>query len=435
MRTHISLEELFRLLPRLDELDVLRASIMSAAVPDPQKEWASSSSYTTVDKRVLSRETVNATLAATEAALTQHVARTFAGIHDMVDHYWAGDEGATACELIAMGEQEEARSQLARARVLYATALSMSMPLAEKAPQILALRRVARVLFHEGEFQQARDYYARSAELARAAGESRSEVIACTGMGNVLVLQGRWAEAEACYRAALALIDASDAQDLKLERGQIYNNLGSVTMRLARLEEAEEWLSRARELWQWVDSPADLAICCHHQGLLRIRQGRLSEAKEVLLAALDLPSPRAVRSVVATDLSDLFLREGRLTQAEEWGREAETHAIASGSPYQMSHMYGGLGNIARARGDEGGITFFEKAIEIARASGQAIAEGEALMDYALLRADIGQSDEAISYLERAREIFIDLGAEHDLARLQEVEAEVRSHLPLAAAGD
>jgi tetratricopeptide (TPR) repeat protein len=435
MRAHVALEEIDRLLPRLEELEGLRGGLTTAAVPDPQKEWASSRAYATIDKRVLTCEVVERTLDEAEAAVKEQVSTLFGGLRALVKHHWRGEEAAAAQDLISLGEAEESRSQFVRARTLYCAALTASLPLADKSPQILALRRIARALFNEGQLNDGREYYARSAELARAAGEVRSEIIARTGIGNVLVFQGRWAEATAAYQSALLLLETANGSAYALERGHLYNNLGMVHVRTGELDEAEKWLSLGRELWSRLDSPVDSAIWGHVMGLLRTQQGQLDEARDVLLRAIALPVPPTIRSVIATDLSDLYLREGLLTQAEQWGREAETYAIASGSPYQISHMYAGLGNIARARGDDGGITFFEKAVETARVNGQGIAEGEALTDYALLRASMGQPDEAQAYLERAREIFVELGAAHDLARVEEALESIAPAPPLAAAGD
>jgi len=106
-------------------------------------------------------------------------------------------------------------------------------------------------------------------------------------------------------------------------------------------------------------------------------------------------------------------------QAEQWGREAEEHAIAARSPYHLARMYQGRGNIARARRDEGGFTFFEKALQIARDKGYRLLEGETLLEYALLRSQSGETEEAQAYLECARDIFVELGTVHEQVRAEQ----------------
>lgn len=425
-RSSVPLEELYRLLPDLEELEVLRLSIVGASVPDPGKEWASSSAYTTIDKRIVSYDGLESTLQDAEEALHEHVSRFFSAYRKLFRSFWAGDDGDVAHGLLRLGEQEHARGRNLRARQLFEAALNLSLPLTDKGPQILALRRIAKTLIDLGELHEALRYYNRSAEIASNVGDLRAEVAARTGSGNVLLFQGRWTESEEQYLSVLSRIDAGDDDSLRLERGQLYNNLGTATARQNRPEEAERWFAQALELWSTLDAPLDLAICYHSQALLWQGRGQRSEARENFERALALAIPAVPRAVVATDLAVCFAEDGALSQAEVCGREAESIAIAARSPYALSHMYRGLGNIARVQEDEGGVTFFEKALEIATAAELPFAESEILVDYALLRSKIGEKEEALSYLQRAKEIFTVLGAVHELARAEQLSEEIRN---------
>jgi tetratricopeptide (TPR) repeat protein len=443
MRRSVALEDLFRLLPELEELEDLRAALMVAAVPDVEKEWASSSAYTTISRRMVTRSAAEASLRAAEEALHRRTTDNFARLRRVFDEYWREDAAAAARELVALGEEEEGRTRVQRALATQRAALTLSLPLADKSPQILALRRIARVLAQSGDLSEAGDYYARSADLARASGDLRGELIARTGSGNVLMYQGRFAEAEACYRLALGLLGDGNHLDFKLERGQLYNNLGSNQMHLDRLEESEEWLARAQEIWSVVDSPVDLGVWHHNVGMVRYKAGDLDAAREMLEKGVELPVPPALRSMIATDLAEVLLSSGMVTLAETVGREAETYAIASRSPYHISHMYCCLGALAAAQGDEGGIIFYEKALEIATEANHALAESEALLGYGVFRAQMGAKEEAEALLERAREMFIDLGSADELARTEQALERIKESVPaplpatgpLAAAGD
>jgi tetratricopeptide (TPR) repeat protein len=443
MRNNIALEDLFRLLPDGEELEDLRAALMIAAVPDSEKEWASSSAYATVGRRVVTPPVLERTLRDAEDAIHRRIADTFERLRRASDRFWDEDAGAAALELVALGDEEENRIRPLRALSAHHAALMLSLPLADKNPQILALRRIARVLWHAGELSEAGDYYARSAELARAAGDLRGEVIARTGSGNVMMFQGRFTDAEACYRVALALLGDCNHLELQLERGHLYNNLGGTLMHLDRLDEADEWLSRAQEIWFTLDSPVDLGVWHHNVGLLRCKAGDLEAGRDMLLKGMQLPVPPALRSMIATDLAEMLLASGMVTRAEEIGREAETYALASRSPYHISHMYRCLGTLAAARGDEGGITFYEKALEIASQANHGLAEGEALLSYGVFRAEMGATDEAVALVERAREIFTGLGSAGGVTRAEQalnvIEAPspiaLAPSLPLAATGD
>lgn len=445
-RAEATVEEIRGLLPDLDDLEVLRLRLIAEAVRDPGKEWDSSKRFATVDKRLVSPAGAARALAEAKQALHEYVDTLHAGLLPIFESIFADDRDAVARHLVALGERLEASGRVDAARRCYRAALKASFPLAEKGPQVLALRRIGRVSLHLGDFQEAVSYYERSAEMARDSGDLHGEVVARTGLGNARVWQGRWAEGEACYHEALALADAADAGALALERGQIYNNLGNLTTRLQRLDEAEGWFESALRVWETHSSPEDLAICLHNHGNLREAQGRWDEARRGYEGALKLPIPPAVRAIIATDYAEWWLHEGHLTQAEEYGRVAEEHAIAAGSPYTLGHMYLGRGRIAHALGAADGFTFFEKALEIAREKGYPYLEAETLLDYAALRAQNDGAEEATAYLERACEILRGLGAVGELERAKAALEELRAgsgdlsghpsgQSPLAAAGD
>lgn len=437
-RSEATVEQLLQLLPGMEELEILRLRLIASAVPDPGKAWDSSSAYATVDKRILTPEDVMRSLDAAEAALRDYVSLLHDGLRPAFRAFFAGDAGGAARHLVALGEEHEGAGRARGAYQCYRAALALALPLGDKGPQILALRRLGRVALSLAQFAEATASYERSAELARDSGDLRSEVVARTGAGNVSIYQGRWAQAERTYREALELVDSShEGGALALERGQLFNNLGNVATRVSRLDEAEAWLGRALSLWREVSSPGDEAVCLMNLGHLRETQGRLGDTRAAYEAALALPIPPAMKSLVAADLAEVSLKEGYVARAEELARVSEEHAIASSSPYTLGYMYRSRGNLARANNDEDGFTFYEKALEIARDKGYPSLEAETLADYAVLRRHTGGGEEAEAYLERARELFEQLGAAHSLASVRRALEGLRgaSSVPATASGN
>jgi tetratricopeptide (TPR) repeat protein len=431
-RDRNTVEDLLRLLPGLEELEELRLAIVGAAELDPAKRWESSSAVSTIDKRVVPAERIEAVIDEAKTALHGYVDSLFAGLRPVLGAVGSGNGDAAARHLIGLGERLEATGRLRKARQCFDVALTLALPLPDKALQILALRRIARVAQTLGELQEALDYYRRSAGLARDAQELGGEVIALTGWGNVLAVQGRWEEAERQYRAALARLESGGAEEaLRLQRGQLFNNLGMITTHLRRLPEAEAWFDRALELWTLAAPPTDLAICYHNLGLLREQQGERDEARRIYEQALALDIPAALRAAIAIEIADLHLKENRVRQAERWGRVAEQHAIAARSPYYLGEMYRGLGNIARAQGTDAFI-FYEKALEIAQQKEYLLLEAQTLMEYALFRTQNGGAEEAVSYLERAGEIFGSLNAVHEEQRARRLREELAEKIASAA---
>lgn len=434
VRSEATVEELLALVPEMDELELLRLRVMREAVPDPERAWDSSSAYTTVDKRIVSAEDMERSLREAEESLHQHVTAVYESLRPVFRAFYEGKPDAAAERLILLGENMENSGRLKGARQCYSAALTLALPLREKQPQILALRRIARVALALADFREAAQHYERSAQLSRDEGDLGAEMMARTGMANVLAFQGRWAEAEQKYRDALALATSGPPVDRRQELVPLYSNLGALATRMERLEEAEKWLSEAMELAENGASPGDLAACHINVAQLREKQGLFAEARAAYDRARALPVPPSILSAISTDLAELCIHEGHVTEAEEWGRLAEEHAIAAGSAYILGRMYQGRGNLARARGDEDGFTFFEKALEIAREKGYPFLEAETLANYAELRAGHGGLEEASAYLERARDIFGELGAVRDLTRVQHVLAAMRDvvEVPLAA---
>lgn len=433
-RSEATLEELFSLLPEIEELELLKLAVVGVAIPDPGREWDGSSAYSTIDKRIVTRSRLEDAVQESEEALHQYIASLFDGLRPLLRSFWSGNSIEVARHLVALGDQQEQGGFFRKARHCYDVALTLSLPLADKSSQILALRRIARVALALGDLQDALSYYQRSVELAHDSGDVHSEVIGRTGLGNVRLWQGRWSEAEQDYRTALTRVEAvPDHSKLMLERAQLYNNLGNVSTRRMQLEAAEGWFEKALELWRVIPSPFDLAICYHNRALLRDAQERRDEARALYQQALDLPIPPGLWSGIAIDIAESFLQDGLLSQAEQWGRAAEERAIATRSPYFLGRMYHGRGNIARASGSDDGFIFFEKALQIAREKGYPLLEGETLVDYALLRVQSGGVEEAQAYLERAREIFGELGAMHELSRAENALSDLKGDPELTAA--
>jgi tetratricopeptide (TPR) repeat protein len=419
----VAVEEVLALLPPLDDLEVLRLGLISSAQPDPRRTWDSSSAFATVDKRILRPDDIERALDDAEAALREYVTFLHQGLRPVLRSFFERDFDAAARHLVALGEQHEEMGRVRSAHQCYGAALRVSLPLAEKGAQVLALRRVGRISLALGEFQEAASHYERSAELARDSADLHAEVIARTGRANVYFWQGRWPEAEAACRAVLELADTAPRGTLELERGHLFNNLANVSTRLERIGDAEEWFARALATWDEYDSPQDLAVCLHNLAHLRAHlQGRDDEASAIYERAFALPIAPTLRVAIAVDIAELRLKQGHVTQAEEWAHVAEEHAIAAASPYLLVRFYHSRGNIARSRGDADGFTLYEKALEIARAKGYTYLEAETLADYAALRLQTGGVEEAQAYLERACVMFAELGAVKDQARAEEALA-------------
>ncbi|MDP9348105.1 MAG: tetratricopeptide repeat protein, partial [Gemmatimonadota bacterium] len=400
-------------------MDPLRFALVNAAILDPEKVWATSSAFATIDQRVIGLDAVATALKEAEQSLHEQISELFSTVDSVLRACYAGQDADAAQQLIALGERYEERGQLARARQFYEHALRLSLPLADRAAQVLALRRIGRILLTYGDLAEAHLYYSRCVQVARDTEAFEIEINARIGAGNALLRQGRLSNGEAAYREALARIAEAGLQEtLALQQAQLYNNLAVAALRQNQLDQAEEWLGKAVALWEVVSSPVDYAIYHIHLAELRARQGHPSEGRAIYERGLSLTAPPVIRAILAIELAELCMAAGLVQDAIHWAREAENYAIAAHSVDYLSHVYRGLGNIARDTGHEDGVAFYEKALDLARKRSLPFAEGAVLLEYAQLRAQSDGIEEARAYLEQARDVFLELGATYDAGRAE-----------------
>lgn len=401
----------------------MRRSLAGVSVVDPQKAWENSSRFATLDKRLVTPSAATVALDAAERALHDRVTHFFSAIRDAVSALYAGDVSAAVFRLIDVGEGYERIESHDQARECFERAIEASAPLPDRGAHVLALRRLGRTLLASSDFAGALRAYGRSAQVAHDSGDVEGEVIARTGEGNVLLRQGRPADAERAYRAALARIDAARAPEaLALQRGQLRNNMVRATLRQSRFEEAEQWLAEARASWAAIDSPYDLMICNSVEGELREVQGQLEQCVTLYEQShASAPNP-SLQAIFAIDVAEVHSRLGHVEESFRWARLAEEQALTARSPDYLAHVYRGLGNVARDAGEMDGITFYEKALDIARERHLPYEEAETLVQYARLRERMGGTEEAVSFLERARAIYRELDAERKFSEAAELLA-------------
>lgn len=409
----ISLRRLLGLLPRLRTVAPLREAFLAASQLDAARRWDRAHSYSTLDNRVLDRATVREVAERVAEEEARYFQAMLLGVGRALDARTRGSsEGAvealqeTAARLIDLERHFEA-----------AALLEVALDEAEELPDRRLRGRVHRALGKAcwllGRLDRAAELYARARNLFREAGERSREVVALQGLGNVRAAQGRWEAAEARYLEGLELTGG----DRELLRGQLFNNLSQVTRKQGRLREAGEWQERAEEVWSRLDAPDDRVVAFNNAGLLALAHGDLDEARQCLLDGLVQARTDLQRTALLTHLARVELESGEIGQAEGVAREAEEFAILCGATDYLVEIYTILGRIFRERGDDQGVGFFEKALELDPEARFPLARAEAHLEYGRLRREMGDEDEARAHLERAREICHGLGATVELVRV------------------
>lgn len=397
------LERLLRVIPDVADFTALRHALLGESEPDPDLRWASANRYVTYDKRVVDGPDVEAALAAARRAALARVNTLYDGATLLLDAAARNDGAAVVQGLIDLGAAAECTADWKQAAACYSLAASLGAPLPDRSGLVLALRRLARARLASGELEEARQLYQSSA--AHADGDDiEARITAGTGMGNALSLQGRWAEAVQQYEAALALCRPADTR----LRAQLHANQAMIARERGHLEEAARWLGMARSAWPELTDD-DRSNWHNLAGLVALSSGDHDTAGREFSLALALASDDFTMAMVLDNVAELHLRRGRFEAAEAAARRAERHALQAGSPRALAEIYTRLGAICDARADANGVTFFEKAIEIAAHHGYPRLEALACSAYAAFRARVGDTEEALAYEGRARELTTRLG--------------------------
>jgi tetratricopeptide (TPR) repeat protein len=276
------------------------------------------------------------------------------------------------------------------------------------------LRYLAVLHVGTGAIEAAAAHYRASLEQSAAADDLEGQVVAVTGLGIVAGYQGKHGEALAHFAAALQLC----GDRFPRRQAQLFTNSAAMLGEEGRYEEASARLADASALWAHL-TESDRCGWYNSRGLLALNRGDIEMAEGILHQALAAAHTEFERAMVLDNLAELFIRQGNLSEAEALARSAEEAALRSGSPRALAEIYTRLGKIFRLRGDANGVTFFEKAVEICRHQRYPHSEANAYLEYGLFRRLHGDTEEARSWLERARQLFGEVGA----VRLERIAAE------------
>lgn len=171
-------------------------------------------------------------------------------------------------------------------------------------------------------------------------------------MGDNYFLLGRKENALECYRQALNLAnlaeDHADLADLFLGMGLVYRDHEN-------LDRAKLYLGKSLQKYIELNNSLQAGKACSLLGLIMTERGEYKEAEEMLQSAYRMGEALESRGVIiqsnaSTYLAALYNRQGKLTQAEQWGlrsleyaRQTEAKLLLSQSQAQMAEIKLSLG--------------------------------------------------------------------------------------------
>ncbi|MEQ1505281.1 MAG: tetratricopeptide repeat protein, partial [Myxococcota bacterium] len=277
-------------------------------------------------------------------------------------HREAGDRRLEGGVLGALGTLHRDAGRVDEARACYELGLRIQATLGlPQDPQILC--GLGNLDLNQGRLDDAHDRFTRAVASAIALGRTAFEAVARINLGMALNELGRRDEAIAQYERALAL---HRARGDRRNEATTQMNLGIVLLDRTRMEEA-------LALYRALGDPKFEALALCNLGELHLLQGRLGEAREVLVDANALARAHASKRFDALSsglLGGLCAAEHRYDEARDWFDRAAQALRELGNPVELGRV---LIRAASAAVSAGDLRTAEAALREAASLGDRVA--------------------------------------------------------------
>ena len=280
------------------------------------------------------------------------------------------------------------------------------------------------------------DDWRETAELAHAAAARAGNRVGVAAMlyslGTLHIVQKRFAEAERYFASALEIFEEEGnlhGQGLVLRNSAYVDRMwANFDRMLAKYDSA---LAKIRAVGDLIGEAHVLT----NLGMFRIDEGDFDEANEILSKALSLCERAGYRrgeAHVRTRLAELYLATGQVAHARRAMNDVLRTVREVGDRIGEAHALYGLGVVRRREGrvDSAEATI-SHALSVVEEVGERSIEGQArfvLGEIAVARADYRT---AAKHIERAHELFDELGMSLWLAKTLILRSEVHDNNGLA----
>jgi DNA-binding NarL/FixJ family response regulator len=242
----------------------------------------------------------------------------------------------------------------------------------------------------EAEREQKNDHFRKALAVARRAGDTDLEFVTLAYLGASLVHADRTEEGMMLLDEALAAVAGAEVDNFQVVE-EIFCQLFSACEYAHDVARADQWMRVGDEIAARRKLPAVSAFCRTHYGGVMTAAGRWSEADAALTEAVRLwgLGYRSLRAGALARLADLRVRQGRLEEAEQLleGLDANAEAARPLAAVQLAR-----GNTELARDT------LERALDGSEPRAAAAAPLVALLVDVYLAA--GALDEADAAAER-----------------------------------
>ncbi|MBN1250152.1 MAG: tetratricopeptide repeat protein [Anaerolineae bacterium] len=289
------------------------------------------------------------------------------------------------------------------------------------------LNRLGGVYFSQGAWEEATRVVRRALEIRERLGDLLGVARSSNNLGILLRDSGDWSGALQTYHRSLDAMQAiGDIEGIAIA----HTNIGNLHIDMGQWDEAEVNLRRSFDIAQRIANPYEKAQANMNLGRLYLRKGELGSAEHFLNTAISLYSQVGVSTnpnvIDACWLQAwLHLEKGQIHTAKDWSQRnhkllTEGTGGSDGESPEWGRYHQLLGRLELAQGQvASALDHLGRAKDIFQANRSYAEAGRTAYwrAQAHLRADNPRT--ARDELLEAQSVFAELGAQDDLARVNQ----------------
>lgn len=260
-------------------------------------------------------------------------------------------------------------------------ALNLAFALNLKTEACRAAINIGTYFFMNSDYSHSISYYLRALYAVRDLQLNNDAIVCLNNIASVYVALGDYAKAFDYISDAIKRVDPENPGPFQ---SSLLINLGQTFQALAKNFQDPEYYPRAIECFTTYlnlkkrEGGADLSLhALNGMAGVYVDQGRLDEAKALLLPALDkvkTDKTSALSGMTLLNLAAIALKKDEVAEAERYYREAQAAAKQSNDVLQLIRAAYGLGRCAERRNNDGqAMAFYNEALGVIGSAGSRIA--------------------------------------------------------------
>ncbi len=285
----------------------------------------------------------------------------------------------------------------------------------------IAYGNLGNVYMTRGDLDRAEEMYEKSLAINKELGRKEGMASQYGNLGNVYQIRGDLDKAEAMYGKSLAINEELGRKEGVASQ---YGNLGNVYQIRGDLDKAEAMYGKSLAINKELGRRAGMASDYGNLGIVCQIRGDLDKAEAMYRKSLAINKELGRREGMANqygNLGNLYESHGDISRAEAMYRKSLAIIKELGRKEGVASQYGNLGDVYQIRGDlDRAEEMYEKSLvineELGRREGLA-KQYARLGNVYQIRGDL---DKAEAMYEKSLELFISIGSEPMIEKLESV---------------